>query len=210
MEVENQQKRKKNKGNACTSLLKTFYIIIQVVFLLLGLAVAAFGIYRIANQSNQSGLLFITKELSIGLLAIGIVLIVVSILGIIAASTGNSFVSFLYMFFLIALIAAQILFIVFNTKAVTNAKTKLSTYWDTLNDASKTELQTKGKCCGFESSTDRQVMPCPEGATDGCYVQVDRIFSKLLHNAILVFGVVFGVEGVLLALTLLFCCLRRK
>lgn len=70
-----------------------------------------------------------------------------------------------------------------------------SSAWNSSNETTIHTIQEKLNCCGFNTTTDRPALPCPENATEPCQA---AMVDFLTDNLKILAGVGFTIVALML------------
>ncbi len=187
---------RRHKG-PCSALVKVIFIIMMVGILLTGALLLTVGILVLTNASpvDDSASTSI-RAMGIGTTAVGGVVILLSIVGFSAAITESRLLSATFILILILALVANFA-----------AGKKLSTYvpkmgdqWGGLSADTRSWLQESLSCCGYESSHDRAVRPCPSGVKEGCASSLESVYDIFLKASYAVLAGSTGSIAILIGL----------
>lgn len=190
-----------------------FYATLYVIFCLGCLGGGAFLVMFGLKFMQSTAGAFMSKEAPIGALALGGVLGILAIYGLIAplgCCRGDQ-KSHLQLFYIFC-IPVMITLLVFTAICLLNANDKdnlgnmLDYGWHkafakTADHRLITKAEADGVCCGFLSPTDRPVSPCPGGAKTGCINFLQKTMKVQLGFAGLLFGAIAGGIFLLMGIT---------
>jgi len=187
------------------SCLKITLLVLNTVFLAMGIILFASGAYAYSNLSDLAQL--ISVGLPIGLIVIGIFIFLLSFFGCCSVAVENRIMLLIYVFVLLILLVCQI---AIGGAAYTQANSfekNLATSWNVVAPEVRNNLQVRYACCGFYD-TDSS---CNQTYTTPCAGRIVNDFKSkfLLVGAM---GVIFGcleIIGLCFALVL-YCCIGNK
>lgn len=141
---------------------KNALVVLNILYILVGFILIGVATYAKAAS--------VVTSLPIigGIVACGVFLLIISIMGLIGAVKHHQVLLFFYMVVLFILFILQ--FSIACACLAVNEETQLSLAqkgWNSSSDATKTEVQNLFKCCGFDNSTITSncpacsVSPCP-------------------------------------------------
>jgi len=194
------------------SCLKITLLVLNTVFLALGIILFASGAYAYSNLSSLSKLTSV--GIPIGLVVIGIFIFLLSFFGCCAVAVENRIMILIYIFILLLLLVCQI---AIGGAAYSQAHSfdkTLSYNWNTLALADKQQIEVTYACCGYlapESNCKGNYTSPTTGTDVTCQT---RLVTDLRNKLLLVgaLGVIFGcleIIGLCFALVL-YCCIGSK
>jgi hypothetical protein len=186
------RKGKKKHGGVVGKVVSVIFIILQVVLLILGIAVLSLGVLLFKglkdHQVDQDPAI---KHIPMYMIGGGVAIIVLCIIAIAAASARRKMLGYTYIVLVMFLVAAQIYALIQLSKLEGHTKEYFSRRWDALQPPSRFAIQMWKNCCGFEGDGDRSQVPCPEGATNGCWGVLQEkvkatkdLITKILYGSI--------------------------
>ncbi|RVE63154.1 hypothetical protein OJAV_G00164560 [Oryzias javanicus] len=147
-------------------LLKFFFSFLNALFLVLGLSVGGCGIWILLGSGSFLNVLP-SDELQVvatGLLVIGAVVVLVSLVGCVGSSSGSRFMLVVYCSLLIVLVLGQLfvmLLLLINRDQINQALTAtvqkiILDYGNRsdINDRMMDAMQETGRCCGLTRASD--------------------------------------------------------
>eukprot|EP01102_Stenamoeba_stenopodia_P022869 TRINITY_DN968_c0_g1_i1.p1 TRINITY_DN968_c0_g1~~TRINITY_DN968_c0_g1_i1.p1 ORF type:complete len:211 (-),score=26.90 TRINITY_DN968_c0_g1_i1:217-849(-) len=194
------------------SCLKITLLVLNTVFLALGIILFASGAYAYSNLQDLAALLSI--GLPIGLIVIGIFIFILSFFGCCSVAVENRIMILIYIFILLILLVCQIAIGGAAYTQANNFQKTLGQNWNLLTSEQKDSIELRYACCGFdqpEYSRCKQNYTTPTGQPITCQ---NRIVTDFKNKLLLVgaMGVIFGcleIIGLCFALVL-YCCIGSK
>ncbi|ETO30100.1 tetraspanin-31 A [Reticulomyxa filosa] len=182
---------KKDKAPCCIRFARKIILWVNVGLSVLAIVIIALGIY-----SYTSGSVKYVGEVNSALfalaLALGILILIISVLGCVAAKTSSQWVLICYVVGLGLALVFEIVIasLVFNPQ---HLKGIMKQRWDHLSDSERSNFENEFHCCGFDgtsySSGSSQGVVNASLATSttscpGCYHEI----QKSLHNVQMALG----------------------
>eukprot|EP01083_Nonionella_stella_P227988 808363_1 len=187
---------KSGKGDlaGCAKCTKHTLFAVNFIMLLIGVALIVV-VFFVKNSSD-------TGDVTIGLsdtvvwvaVASGALIIIVSFLGCVGATTHSKciLITFMVMLILCLLIEITGIIMIFADKDL--VKDNFKKQWDKLSAQQKTQYETDNNCQGFDG-------------TGGCYTKME---DSLKSNMMIIGGITIGVFIYQLIMTIFACCLCTK
>lgn len=194
-------KRSDKKTNPCIKFLKVLFIIVQILFLLVGLLITGYGVFMAIKAHT---LPMVPIEIFYGFIALGSLITIMTILGIWAATSANTCISWTYIVFLLLIIGAQITALFMSNKFISAAESNISIKWDGLSEPVKNVIQDTQHCCGFKDKLDRPGSDCPADADSGCFEPVAKVIEAYKKYALYTIIGTGAFEGLLMVFVLVF------
>ena len=130
------------------------------------------------------------REVSSAFLIVSFCFMAVSMLGLYGALSSRRailWINGLLSLFIVIIFLTVGVFLIFKRS---DLKGYASGIWDDFSDNSKIQIQSWGKCCGFDSYSDRKIQPCkPYDPALGCWSAMEEWFAKsTLYLLIVIFS----------------------
>ncbi|KAF0686557.1 Aste57867_21651 [Aphanomyces stellatus] len=172
--------------------VNAFLLLVSVVFV----AVGVDFIYFLGNTTHSVVLVLYGPSVGTGFLGFGLVLAVVALLGLVAATHNTSArLRALYVLCLLLVVVAEcgVLGVAYKHLVDVDLFPKatfayLQTLWRGFSPTIRAEVQTQMGCCGFGDTADAPVLPCPDEAFQdalaprACFAIVSTAASTLFHH----------------------------
>lgn len=190
------------------SCIKVTLLILNTVFLIVGIILFAVGGYAHSQLMEVSEL--VSTGLPIGIIILGVLIFLLSFFGCCGAIIENRLFLLIYIFILLALMICQIAIGGAAYHLAENIDIGLKEKWDALSTAHKIEIQKQFDCCGFDDSRAPDDTHCLMTEPPCGSLIVD--FYRTNITIIGVLGVIFGCLEIVGFCTafVLYCCLGRK
>lgn len=156
------------------TILKSIFLLLQISILFSGITsfiICTALYFKIGYIFNYR-----TKSM-IPLLFLSTLSIVNGIFGMMCISSKKKIKVFFFVLSLISLMDIQIVIAFKSNKLVENNKSWMNDRWNMISNEQKNFLETKFKCCGFETRTDRNSSGCK--FKNSCYSELNEITIKL-------------------------------
>nr|CAX78873.1 CD63 antigen [Schistosoma japonicum] len=201
--------------------LKSCVFILNIICLLCSLVLIGAGAYvEVKFSQYEANLHKVWQAAPIAIIVVGVVILIVSFLGCCGAIKENVCMLYMYAFFLIVLLIAQlvaaIVAVVYKDKIDDEINTLMTGALENPNEeitATMDKIQTSFHCCGVKGPDDYKgnvPASCKEGQevyVQGCL----SVFSAFLkRNLIIVACVAFGVCFFQLLSIVIACCLGQR
>lgn len=184
--------KKKKSSGLVGQIVAIIFIILQVLMLILGVGVLSLGIVLYKglkdHQIDQDPAI---RHIPMYMIGGGVAIIVLCIIAIAAAASRKKMPGYIYIVFVMFLVAAQIYSLIHLSKLEGHTMEYFSRRWDALQPPSRFAVQVWKNCCGFEGDGDRAQVPCPEGVTNGCWgvlrekvESTKDLLTKILYGSI--------------------------
>jgi len=186
--------------------VKVSLLSLNTMFLVFGSVCIALGAFYLNNLDELSAL--VNTNLPVGIIVLGAIVFVLSFFGCCGAAIESRFMLLTYIFTLLAVMVCQIAVGAAAFKKASDISTTMKAAWGNLTTDSRTWLETKFACCGWDETL-KESTCTPEQPY--CGVTLIEFFQKNL-NVIAFVGVVFGcleVIGLFFAV-ILYCCINVK
>ncbi|KAF9145320.1 hypothetical protein BGX30_009570 [Mortierella sp. GBA39] len=137
---------------------RLYILILNFVTLLASLVLFAAGIQELAG--GQSQLPLHSDAISWALIALGLVVFLVSVLGGISALSLSKRIAYIYGTQLLILVLLQLIFLIYAMIRHDHVDSVMDNAWQKAYDTNERtllDLETRFHCCGFEKVTDRAV-----------------------------------------------------
>nr|ABS19456.1 multivalent antigen sj23-26 [synthetic construct] len=201
--------------------LKSCVFILNIICLLCSLVLIGAGAYvEVKFSQYEANLHKVWQAAPIAIIVVGVVILIVSFLGCCGAIKENVCMLYMYAFFLIVLLIAElvaaIVAVVYKDKIDDEINTLMTGALENPNEeitATMDKIQTSFHCCGVKGPDDYKgnvPASCKEGQevyVQGCL----SVFSAFLkRNLIIVACVAFGVCFFQLLSIVIACCLGQR
>nr|ABS19428.1 multivalent antigen sj23-FABP [synthetic construct] len=201
--------------------LKSCVFILNIICLLCSLVLIGAGAYvEVKFSQYEANLHKVWQAAPIAIIVVGVVILIVSFLGCCGAIKENVCMLYMYAFFLIVLLIAElvaaIVAVVYKDKIDDEINTLMTGALENPNEeitATMDKIQTSFHCCGVKGPDDYKgnvPASCKEGQevyVQGCL----PVFSAFLkRNLIIVACVAFGVCFFQLLSIVIACCLGQR
>jgi len=159
-------KQQKKEDSMSVICFKRLLFVLNLVFLIFGIALVGLGVTAMRSEVLK---LAHGDNVSMAILAVGILIIVMSCLGFCGVFTFNNYVLALYGFLLVLMLIVQITVTSYAYTHESNMQKMLLKEWNKSDDATKNALQDSLSCCGFSTFGENAGSVCPAVADDACY-----------------------------------------
>jgi len=187
------------------SCLKITLLVLNTVFLAMGIILFASGAYAYSNLSDLAQL--VSVGLPIGLIVIGIFIFLLSFFGCCSVAVENRIMLLIYVFVLLILLVCQIAIGAAAYSQAGRFEKTLAQNWNIVDQSVRDQLQARYACCGFETPD----ASCQNTTTTTCATRIVNDFKNKL-TLVGAMGVIFGcleIVGLCFALVL-YCCIGSK
>ena len=200
--------KEEKKQHLIVRILGYLFVAFQAIALMAGLALAISGSmwYLQVRKRGLSDTLL--GRFATWAIAGGVAVTLISCLGLVSAITRGRSGAVIYCILMLAVIGAQIYFLVRSQRLGHNFLKYASKAWDETTEPKRKLFQTWQKCCGFASAEDRAVEPCAVDAQRGCVVPYVALAKRWHGTIIKAIGVSMAVEIVLIVLALVVTFIR--
>jgi hypothetical protein len=217
MSIEDGQKKfaAKRKQRRCHDscpivLLRIVYYLLQLVCFVvgIGLIISVFVAYNKLQHiavSEDDGDTILTQLRPILQLCggIGLIMSLLSLLGMLSVGRQSKFLVLLYVICLIGIAAMAFVSLKKMATWTTLLTERLQTVWMNLSDARKSAIQQLFHCCGLKNRQDMPGGECPPDASLGCIEVWLTKVNRLQTCAIGIFMAVSGLETLFAVTSLL-------
>lgn len=187
----------RRRRGPCSTLVKVVFIIMMVGMLITGALLLTVGILVLTNASPVDDAASTSvRSMGVGATAVGGVVIILSIVGFSAAITENRLLSATFILFLILALVVNFA----AGKKLSTYVPKMSDQWGALSADTRGWLQDSLSCCGYSSSHDRAVRPCPSGVKEGCAASLESVYDVFLKASYAVLAGSTGSVAILIGL----------
>ncbi|RQM22954.1 hypothetical protein B5M09_000361 [Aphanomyces astaci] len=169
-----------------------FLIVVSVVFI----AVGVDFIHFLGNTTHSVVLVLYGPTVGTVFLGFGLSLAGVALLGVLVAYRNTSSrLRGLYIFLMFVLVVGECVLLASAYKHLVDVeafpeatKVYLQTLWGGFSDTIRGDIQTQMGCCGFVSTSDAPVLPCPEESVPDsvdrrtCFRELTKAASTLFEN----------------------------
>eukprot|EP00160_Parvularia_atlantis_P019707 Unigene784_Nuclearia_a/m.2553 Unigene784_Nuclearia_a/g.2553 ORF Unigene784_Nuclearia_a/g.2553 Unigene784_Nuclearia_a/m.2553 type:complete len:242 (+) Unigene784_Nuclearia_a:85-810(+) len=134
----------------CAKISRWGLIIFNSLFLAAGIAVLAAGIYFYVQASTYG----IPRTFSVGAIVVAIFVIVIALVGLVAAIIINKIMLWIYFALLVMILAAEIAVAVVAYQYTSSLESFLGQEYRKLSETDRAALENGFNCCGFLNTTD--------------------------------------------------------
>mmetsp|Transcript_73053 Transcript_73053/g.116521 ORF Transcript_73053/g.116521 Transcript_73053/m.116521 type:complete len:227 (-) Transcript_73053:208-888(-) len=188
--------RELSTGAKCS---KNCLFFVNFLMLLLGIALIVIAIFIKENEEDFFGFGAIDDSIIYIGIACGILIIIISFLGCVGASTNSRCILIIFNVLLILSLILEIVAVIFVFTAADDLKRFAEKQWDSLSAADQQAFEIQNDCCGFETV---------EGS--GCVGCYNTIEETLQANLMIIGWVAVGVAVYQLGMLLFGCILCNK
>eukprot|EP01103_Thecamoeba_quadrilineata_P016711 TRINITY_DN5660_c0_g1_i2.p1 TRINITY_DN5660_c0_g1~~TRINITY_DN5660_c0_g1_i2.p1 ORF type:complete len:204 (-),score=9.04 TRINITY_DN5660_c0_g1_i2:90-701(-) len=191
-----------------TFFVRTFLVVLNVIFLIFGAILIAIGSYAINNLNVISQL--VNTGLPVGLIIIGVFVFILSFFGCCGASFHNRFMLLIYVFILLGLMICQIALAVASSNQRDKFQYQMKGKWDSLDNQTKLYFESKFSCCGYSYPEEEPECVAQYGFTTSCSTFLEKFFKDnmtVVFNVSVIFGAL-EVAGFFFALVY-YCSIAR-
>lgn len=211
LEGGSDKENEKKRGGGCCLVVAKFLLIFILVFCIL------FGLSYLMVGSVVESKPSLKTSQSFGLagtysLALGFVLLLVAIVGIMASLSTSKIPAIIFILLLVIHVTLHVVSTRQMAERITLLDQDASAFWDTLEDPTKLSVQRSLNCCGFEDPDDRAGPMCPESPDGGCAAHVRTAAEEISKGLYVGLYTALAVDAVLLILIVIIMLLngRRK
>ncbi|XP_039254410.2 23 kDa integral membrane protein-like [Styela clava] len=187
--------------------IRYFHVILNVLFILVGLVLVAFGVYVLVGSPVQEVLTYVSGNMFLiyAMIAIGGIVFLVGSCGALGSCYESKCLLMTYLTVTVIFVLAQIAVVIFAVVEQDHIKSHLSTVWYELNNETKHLLQDRFSCCGYSTPDEwGGLFPesCLNTTTGGdgapwsttCYNSVVGFFDENIILAGSIAGLMFLLE----------------
>jgi len=187
--------------NGFSKFLKYLFLIINLIFFILGIAVLGVGAYAMAVTTNIP---YYSVQYPIGFIVLGAIVAVFASFRCCGAWKESKILLSIYSIIMALILIAQIAIVAY---AASQGDKYISDAWGASTDAQKNAFQNASNCCGYDSLTDRPGPDCPLSATQSCKQQYLGNSKEVIYAG----AVLLAVEIIGFIISPVVCChINRK
>ena len=187
--------------NATDKRLKLLQLLL-ILYNVLIFLVACAGIIAMSFFLGSRSTPTLPRELSLGFLFISLALFIVSILGVLGTLKKHRSILWIHAAMSLGIIIGLIVCsIVLMTKR-NDIRALASDLWNSFDGPTRAGIQVWGRCCGFDSYSDRVVTPCREYLERvGCWIAINELLDKITLVLVILFFGISALQSIDVALT---------
>eukprot|EP00483_Globobulimina_turgida_P000903 UN00904 len=166
-----------NEGTmgTCGRCSKNCLFFVNFLMLLVGIAVISLAVFVKENEEDIFGFGTVDNSIIYLSIACGILIMIISFLGCVGASTNSKCILVLFILLLILSLILETVAVIFAFTAADDLKRFAEKQWNALSLADQRTFEEDNECCGFETV---------EGS--GCIGCYDKIEEQLQNNLYLI------------------------
>eukprot|EP01084_Bolivina_argentea_P298907 515182_1 len=191
-----------NSMGRCGQCSKNCLFFVNFLMLLVGVAVIALAVFVKENEEDIFGFGAVDESIIYLSISCGILIIIISFLGCVGASTNSKCILILFIILLILSLLLEIIAVIFVFTAADDLKKFAERQWDSLSSADQKKFEQDNDCCGFETNEDERCT-----GMIGCY---NKIEQQLQNNLLIIGWICIGVFIYQTGLVTFACCLCKK
>lgn len=189
------------------SWIRYIHVILNVLFILIGLTLVAFGVYVLLGSPAHEVLTYVNGNILLiySMISIGGVVFLVGACGALGSCYESKCLLMTYLTANVIFVLAQIAIVIFAVVEQDEIKSHLSTVWHELNNETKHLLQDRFSCCGYSTPDEwggKFPVSCLNNTIEGeeipwsttCYNSVLGYFDENIILAGSIAGLMFLLE----------------
>jgi len=190
--------------NGFSKFLKYLFLIINLIFFILGIAVLGVGAYAMTVSTSIP---YYSVQYPVGFIVLGAIVAVFAFFGCCGAWKESKILLSIYAVIMALILIAQIAIVAY---AASQGDKYISEAWGASTDAQKNAFQNTSNCCGYDSITDRPGSSCPAAAV-ASNISCKALYLGNSKEVIYAGAVLLAVEIIGFAISLVVCChIHRK
>jgi energy-coupling factor transporter transmembrane protein EcfT len=184
--------------NGFSKFLKYLFLIINLIFFILGIIVLAVGAYAMTVNTSIPEANY-SVQYPIGFIVLGAIVAVFAFFGCCGAWKESKLLLSIYAIIMALLLIAQIAIVAY---AASQGDKYISDAWGDSTLEQRSVFQNDSNCCGYANPSDRPGPDCLPTATEGCK-------TKYLSNTdqvIIAGAVLLAIEIIGFIISIIVCC----